>query len=104
MTETITAIDAKPARSEGITPGRRTISRSGAADCGGPSSAGAISSPIRFGSGRTLRARTTATSESTPAPSQGIVRTLASRSSLPEKIGLKTAGPRIAPTTAPLST
>ncbi|HKI22350.1 MAG TPA: hypothetical protein VKA24_02920 [Gaiellaceae bacterium] len=59
---------------------------------------------MRFGSGRTFRASTRATSDSTPAPSHGIVKTLASSLSFPEKIGLKTAGPRIAPTTAPLST
>ena len=41
---------------------------------------------MRFGSGRTFRASTRATRDSTPAPSHGIVKTLASSSSLPEKI------------------
>ncbi|HEV3480217.1 MAG TPA: hypothetical protein VG144_12310 [Gaiellaceae bacterium] len=39
-----------------------------------------------------------------PETSHGIVKTLASSSSRPAKIGLKTAGPRIAPKTAPIRT
>jgi hypothetical protein len=59
---------------------------------------------MRFGSGRTLSAIPIATSERNPETSQGIVNTLAVSSSCPAKIGLKTAGPRIAPKTAPMST
>ncbi|HVD26395.1 MAG TPA: hypothetical protein VNB86_10415 [Gaiellaceae bacterium] len=104
ITDTITLMLAKPARRAGITPGRRMISRSGAAGwtcacASGPE----MSSAISRGSGRTKSASASATSETPAATSHGIVRTLASRS-LPEKSGLKTAGPRIAPKTAPLRT
>ncbi|HEY6584941.1 MAG TPA: hypothetical protein VIZ29_08845 [Gaiellaceae bacterium] len=104
ITDTITLMLAKPARRAGITPGRRMISLSGAAAwlCACVS-AGEISSAISRGSGRTKSARANATSETPPATSQGIVSTLAS-TSFPAKSGLKTAGPRIAPNTAPLRT
>ncbi|HKF14685.1 MAG TPA: hypothetical protein VKB13_05590 [Gaiellaceae bacterium] len=103
MTDTITPMLAKPASSAGMTPGRLMISLSGAAGPATTPVSGAICSAIRLGSGRTARARPSAMQLMNPAAIQGIVRTSAS-SSLPEKSGLKNAGPRIAPKTAPKST
>src|SRR6266542_2435899 len=86
-----------------MTPGRRTISRSGAATAGSSASRVPISSAIRFGSGRTNWTITSATSEMPPAASHGTVSESAP-TSLPANIGLNTVGPRIAPKTEPKST
>ena len=103
MSPTITPKLACPASSAGITPGRRTISRSGAAGACSASGCVCSSSAMRRGSGRTKSTSTTAT---TMKPTEANHRT-ASESpsrSLPASSGLKTAGPRIAPNTAPNST
>src|SRR5436305_8877010 len=103
MTDTITPSVASAASMAGITPGRRTISRSGAAATGAWSATWPISSAIRFGSGRTSCTRTSATSAMPPAASHGTVSER-TPTSLPANMGLKTVGPRIAPKTEPKRT
>src|SRR5215212_829702 len=103
ITPTITAKDAWPASSAGMAPGRRTISRSGAAGTGSGSSAVRSSSAMRRGSGRTNSASASATSMNTPAASQRTASASPSRSR-PARRGLNTSGPRIAPKTAPKRT
>ena len=87
--------DARPAR------GARAAAR---AACG--SAAGvptARSSAMRFGSGRTKRTSTSPTTMKPEPASQSSASESPSRSR-PERSGLKTAGPRIAPKTAPKRT
>src|SRR5215208_7496930 len=80
------------------------ISRSGAAGGRGPTgSCPAISSAIRFGSGRTASTSPSAAKLIAPAASHGTVSALAS-TSRPANSGPNTAGPRIAPNTEPNST
>ena len=103
ITATITANDAWPASSAGITPGRRTISRSGAAGASSPSASVRSSSAIRIGSGRTASTSTRPASMKPPAAAHSPASASPS-SSRPASSGLKTNGPRIAPKTAPNST
>src|SRR4051794_37555572 len=103
ITPTITAKDAWPASSAGIAPGRRMISRSGAAGTGSGSSAVRSSSAMRRGSGRTNTVSASAASMNPPAASQSTASASPSRSR-PASSGLNTRGPRIAPKTAPKRT
>ena len=107
MIPTITAKLAWPATSAGSTPGRRTISRSGA---GGAvrrrvvlAAAVCSSSPIRFGSGRTNSTSTSATAMK-PTEDHHSSASESPSSSRSASSGLNTSGPRIAPNTAPKST
>ena len=78
------------------------ISRSGTCVAGGGSPVWS-SSAIRLGSGRTISTRTSATSMKPLPASQSGASASPSRC-LPWSSGLNTAGPRIAPKTAPNST
>ena len=102
MTETITAMDANPARIAGITPGRRTISLSGAAGCGlrASSRGDQLGDALRVGPDEQHEGER---DEEHAGAQPGSV-SARPRASRPEKIGPKTAGPRIAPKTAPNST
>ncbi len=108
ITATITAKLAWAASSDGITPGRRTSSLSGAGrrSSGHASPSGsdaASSSAIRRGSGRTAMTSDSATTANAAPADQSIASPWPS-SSCPAISGLNTAGPRIAPKTAPKST
>ncbi len=103
ITPTITANEAWPASRAGIAPGRRTISRSGAAGALSAAVWVCSSSAIRFGSGRTNSTIASATSMKPPAASHSSA-SVSPSSSRPCSSGLNTSGPRIAPNTAPNST
>ena len=106
ITETITPKLAIAASIDGITPGRRSTSERGAAPVGagvGPAAAAAIFSPITFGSGRTMSAIPSATSDSPAATSHGTV-SVSAATSLSAKSGPQTTGPSTAPNTEPKRT
>src|SRR5262249_12296677 len=102
ITEVMTPKLASAASIAGLTPGRRTISFSGAAGGTGPSSAPS-SSAIFLGSGVTHSTTQSASRLMPAAASHGTVNAAAS-SSRPENSGPNTDGPRIAPNTEPNST
>ena len=83
----------------GITPGLRTIWLSGTLVSGGGSPVCRMSA-IRRGSGRTNSTSTSATTMK-PEPASHSGASASPSSCLPDSIGLNTAGPRIAPNTAP---
>ena len=89
------------------TPGRRRISRSGAAGAGSGAplarSSACSSNAIVRGSGRMLRAMISPTSAMADATNQGMTSVFSSKS-FPAKSGRKTSGPSAAPKSAPNST
>src|SRR5262245_29937770 len=104
ITPTMTPKLAWAARIDGITPRRLRISLNGAGGRGSASGVPTASaSAMRFGSGRTKRTSASPTSMKHEPTSHRSARESPSRSR-PESNGLKTAGPRIAPKTAPART